>query len=85
MSRIKKEDVYRGRWEEATRITDALIVRRKRLRAEIATATRQGIDCTIQERRLDQTIVELADAKETESAALAALRVEERRVPCRRS
>lgn len=75
----QKLNVYRGRYDEASRIVDALRARRRRLLESIVAEDLAGNDTVLDSRRLQQTDDELAIARIDESAAWAALRTEERR------
>lgn len=74
----QKLNVYRGRYDEASRIVDALRDRRRRLLESIVAEDLAGNDTVLDSRRLQQTDDELAIARIDESAAWAALRTEER-------
>lgn len=74
----QKLNVYRGRYDEASKIVDALRIRRRNLLATITADDLDGLDTTLDSRRLQQTDDELAIARIDESAAWAALRAEER-------
>ncbi len=75
----QKLTVYRGRYDEASQIVDALRTRRRNLLHAIVTDDLDGKDTTIDSRRLQQTDDELDLAQVNESAAWFALRAEERR------
>lgn len=77
MPNITRLDVCRGRWNEASRITDALTGRRDTLLEEIALAERQGLEAGPTRRRLRQTAEELREARRRERAAQAALDAEQ--------
>jgi hypothetical protein len=75
----QKIRIYRSRYDEASRITVALLVRRQNLLTEIRADDLDGLDTTTKSRRLRQTDDELDFAKDQAQAAWAALQIEEGR------
>jgi len=73
----QKIRVYRSRYDEAARITAALVIRRQNLLTEILADDLDGIDTTNKSRRLRQTDDELDLARDNHQAAWAALQAEE--------
>lgn len=75
----QKVRIYRSRYDEASRITAALMIRRQNLLTEIRADDLDGLDTTAKSRRLRQTDDELDFAKDQAQAAWASLQIEEGR------